>query len=393
MPVEITPVRGRADLREFIDLPYRLHAGTPWIPPLKLERYAFLTRPLNPFFKHGEAEFFLARRDGRVVGRVSAQYDRNFNDFHSNRWGFFGMLEFTDDQEVVDALLGAAEDWLRSRGRDRLIGPYDLTINEECGVLIDGFEIEPMIHQPWHPRYYQQRIEAAGLLKAMDVLHWNLRLDDRDGRMLPILPRQAQRARERYGIRIRRMSFWGLGKDLEEFQKVYNAAWSRNWSFQPLDEHDIADMAMLYRLVFDKRWFMLAENDREVVAAAITIPDINQVLKKMKGRLLPLGWWYYLNRKRIIDRCRVGFLGVLPEYQHTGVAAQLYLENFDMAAQSRIKWGEPGWILETNHSMNRGLEAMGGRVVKRMRIYERLLEEGAEPAAPPPEVRRYQPAA
>ena len=393
MPVEITPVRGRADLREFIDLPYRLHAGTPWIPPLKLERYAFLTRPLNPFFKHGEAEFFLARRDGRVVGRVSAQYDRNFNDFHSNRWGFFGMLEFTDDQAVVDALLGAAEDWLRSRGRDRLIGPYDLTINEECGVLIDGFEIEPMIHQPWHPRYYQQRIEAAGLLKAMDVLHWNLRLDDRDGRMLPILPRQAQRARERYGIRIRRMSFWGLGKDLEEFQKVYNAAWSRNWSFQPLDEHDIADMAMLYRLVFDKRWFMLAENDREVVAAAITIPDINQVLKKMKGRLLPLGWWYYLNRKRIIDRCRVGFLGVLPEYQHTGVAAQLYLENFDMAAQSRIKWGEPGWILETNHSMNRGLEAMGGRVVKRMRIYERLLEEGAEPAAPPPEVRRYQPAA
>ncbi len=393
MPVEITPVHGRADLREFIDLPYRLHAGTPWIPPLKLERYAFLTRPLNPFFKHGEAEFFLARRDGRVVGRVSAQYDRNFNDFHSNRWGFFGMLEFTDDQEVVDALLGAAEDWLRSRGRDRLIGPYDLTINEECGVLIEGFEIEPMIHQPWHPRYYQQRIEAAGLLKAMDVLHWNLRLDDRDGRMLPILPRQAQRARERYGIRIRRMSFWGLGKDLEEFQKVYNAAWSRNWSFQPLDEHDIADMAMLYRLVFDKRWFMLAENDREVVAAAITIPDINQVLKKMKGRLLPLGWWYYLNRKRIIDRCRVGFLGVLPEYQHTGVAAQLYLENFDMAAQSRIKWGEPGWILETNHSMNRGLEAMGGRVVKRMRIYERLLEEGAEPAAPPPEVRRYQPAA
>ncbi len=105
---------------------------------------------------------------------------------------------------------------------------------------------------------------------------------------------------------------------------------------------------------------MLAENDKEVVAAAITIPDINQVLKKMKGRLLPLGWWHYLNRKRIIDRCRVGFLGVLPEYQHTGVAAQLYIENFDMAAESRIKWGEPGWILETNHGMNRGLEAMGG---------------------------------
>ena len=392
MPIEITPLRGRADLKAFVSLPFRLHAATPWIPPLKLERYAFMTRPLNPFFKHGEAEFFLARREGRVVGRISAQYDRNFNAFHSNRWGFFGMLEFEDDQEVLDALLLAAEDWLRMHGRDRMIGPYDLTINEECGVLIDGFEIEPMIHQPWHPRYYSERLEVAGLVKAMDVLHWNLRLDDREARMLKSLPRFAQRARERYGIRIRKMSFWGLGKDLKEFQKVYNAAWSHNWSFQPLDEHDIADMAMLYRLVFDKRWFMLAENDQGVVAAAITIPDINQVLKKMNGRLLPLGWLYYLNRRRIIDRCRVGFLGVLPEYEHTGVAAQLYMENFDMAAESRIKWGEPGWILETNHSMNRGLEAMGGRVAKRLRIYERLLEEGAKPAAPPPEVRRYAPA-
>lgn len=392
MSIEIAALRGRSDLREFVALPFRLHAGTPWIPPLKLERYAFMTRPLNPFFKHGEAEFFLARRDGRVVGRISAQYDRNFNAFHQNRWGFFGMLEFEDDQEVLDALLGAAEDWLRLHGRDRMIGPYDLTINEECGVLIDGFELEPMIHQPWHPRYYGERVETAGLVKAMDVLHWNLRLDDRDTRMLKSLPRFAQRARERHGIRIRKMSFWGLGRELEEFQKVYNAAWSHNWSFQPLDEHDIADMAMLYRLVFDKRWFMLAENDEGVVAAAITIPDINQVLKKMNGRLLPLGWLYYLNRKRIVDRCRVGFLGVLPEYEHTGVAAQLYLENFDMAAESRIKWGEPGWILETNHSMNRGLEAMGGRVVKRMRIYERLLEDGARPAAPPPDVRRYEPA-
>ncbi len=391
MPIEITPLRGRADLKAFVALPFRLHAATPWIPPLKLERYAFMTRPLNPFFKHGEAEFFLARREGRVVGRISAQYDRNFNAFHSNRWGFFGMVEFEDDQEVLDALLVAAEDWLRMHGRDRMIGPYDLTINEECGVLIDGFELEPMIHQPWHPRYYSARLEAAGLVKAMDVLHWNLRLDDRDARMLKSLPRFAQRARERYGVRIRKMSFWGLGKDLKEFQKVYNAAWSHNWSFQPLDEHDIADMAMLYRLVFDKRWFMLAENDQGVVAAAITIPDINQVLKKMNGRLLPLGWLYYLNRRRIIDRCRVGFLGVLPEYEHTGVAAQLYMENFDMAAESRIKWGEPGWILETNHSMNRGLEAMGGRVAKRMRIYERLLEDGAKPAAPPAEVRRYSP--
>ncbi len=389
--LQVAPVRGRDDRREFVNLPFRLHAGTPWIPPLKLERHAFMTPALNPFFKHGEVEFFLARRGDRVVGRVSAQFDRNFNDFHGNSWGFFGMLEFEDDQEVLDALLDAAADWLKQHGRDRLIGPYDLTINEECGILIEGFELEPMIHQPWHPRYYQERVEAAGLVKAMDVFHWDLRLGDREQRMLPILPKLAQRAHDRHGISIRKMSFWRLGSQLKEFQKIYTAAWSKNWSFQPLNGHDIADMAMMYRLVFDKRWFMLAENDKEVVAAAITIPDINQVLKKMKGRVLPLGWWYYLNRRRLIDRCRVGFLGVLPEYQHTGAAAQLYIENFDMAAESRIKSGEPGWILETNHSMNRGLEAMGGRIVKRMRIYERLLEDGAEPAAPPADVSRYEP--
>jgi hypothetical protein len=389
--LEITPVRGRADLQEFVNLPYRLHGGTPWIPPLKLERYAYLNRRLNPFFKHGDAELFLARRDGRVVGRISAQYDRNFNAFHDNRWGFFGFLEFEEDQEVVDALFDAAGAWLKAAGRDRMVGPFDLIINEECGLLIEGFALEPMIRQPWHPPYYRQRVEAAGLQKAMDVFHWNLRLDDREDRMLPILPKLAKRAKEKHGFRIRKMSFWRLGRDLKEFQKIYNAAWSKNWGFTPYDDHDLADLAINYRLIFDKRWFMLVENDTEVVAAAITIPDINQVLKRMKGRLLPFGWWYYLNRKRLIDRCRVGFLGVLPEYEHTGVAALLYIGNSDMAAASPINWGEPGWILETNTGMNRGLQAMGGRIVKRMRIYERLLEDGAEPSAPPQSVSRYEP--
>lgn len=391
MPLEITPVRGTADLREFVDLPFRLHRGTRWIPPLKLERYAYLNRKLNPFFRHGEAEYFLARRDGRVVGRITAQLDRAYNSFHGARWGMFGFLEFEDDQEVVDALLKVAEDWLRIRGCDRMVGPMDLVINEENGILIEGYDLEPMIRQSWHPPYYRVRVEQAGLLKAMDVFHWNLSLTDRDGRMNPILEKLAVRAREKQGITVRKMSFWRLGRDLKEFGKIYNAAWSKNWGFQPLDSHDIADMAINYRLIFDRRWFMLAENEQEVVACAITIPDINQVLKKMNGRILPFGWVHYLRRRQIIDRCRVGFLGVLPEYQHTGAAAALYIENFDMAAESRIKWGEPGWILETNKSMNRGLEAMGGRISKRMRIYERLLEEGAEPSAPPESVSRYVP--
>ncbi len=363
------------ELREFVELPFRLHAGTPWIPPLKLERYAYLSRRLNPFFKHGEAEYFLARRDGRLVGRITAQIDRAFNAFHESRWGLFGFLEFEDDQEILDSLLHAAAAWLRERGCERMVGPMDFVMNEESGVLIEGFELEPMIRQPWHPPYYQTRCEAAGLIKAMDLFHWDVLVSDRDERMLELLPKLAERCHTKYGITIRRMSWLHLRRELDEFAKVYNAAWSKNWGFVPYSKEDLDDLGITYRLIYDRNWFMVAENDQETVAVAISIPDINQVYKKMKGRLLPFGWWYYLNRKRIIDRVRVGFLGVLPEYQHTGVAAALYMEHFNVAARTGVSHGEAGWILETNNSMNRGLEAMGGRIVKRCRVYERSLED------------------
>jgi GNAT superfamily N-acetyltransferase len=373
LSVEIRPVRGFGDLRRFVALPYRLHAGTSWIPPLKLERYVFLTRRLNAYFSHGEAEYFLAHRGGRVVGRVTAQVDRAFNEFHSNRWGMFGFLEFEDDQEVLDALLATAEAWLRERGCERMVGPMDFQLNDESGVLFEGFDLDPVIRQPWHPPYYQQRCEAASLTKAMDLFSWWLDVADRD-KVLPILPQVAERARDTYGITIRKMSRRRLRRDMDEFAKVYNAAWSTNWGFVPYSKEDLDDLALTYQLVYDRDWFMVAEIDGETVGMAITIPDINQVFKKMKGRLLPFGWWHYLRRRQIIDGVRVGFLGVLPEHQHTGAAALLYMEHYDMAAKPPQKWGEASWILETNSAMNRGLEAMGGKIVKRYRVYERLLE-------------------
>src|SRR5579884_2089708 len=193
MPVQITPVRDFRDLRAFSALPYRLHAGTPWVPPLKVERYLFLIRKLNPYFTHGEAEYFLARRDGRVVGRITAQIDRAFNDFHKTDWGMFGFLEFEDDQELLDALLGTAAEWLRQRGCERMVGPMDFQMNDESGVLIEGFDREPMIKQPWQPPYYQQRCEEAGLQKAMDLLMWERDVFDA-AQVSPQLLRIAERA-------------------------------------------------------------------------------------------------------------------------------------------------------------------------------------------------------
>ncbi len=382
MSIEISAVRSRRDLVEFVALPFRLHAGTPWIPPLKLERYAFLTRKLNAYFTHGEARYFLARRDGRVVGRITAQIDFEFNRFHGSRWGMFGFLEFEEDAEALEALLAAAEEWCRRHGCDRMVGPMNFQINDEAGVLIEGFAREPLIREPWTPPYYQQRCEAAGLAKAMDLYGWDLSIDDRE-RMNPILPRVAERAHRKYGVTIRKMSRRHLRRELDEFAKVYNAAWSRNWGFVPYSKADLDAFAIDMQLVYSREWFMIAEADGKTIAMAITIPDVHQIYKKMQGRLLPLGWWYYLNRARIIDRIRVGFLGVLPEYQHTGVAAALYLAHFDAAARSRQKAGEASFILEVNTAMNRGLEEMGGRLVKRWRVYERLLESDARPSAPP----------
>ncbi len=375
MSVDVRPVDSRRDLREFIGLPFRLHSTSVWVPPLRVERRLFLNRRLNAFFTHGDAQLFLARRDGRVVGRISAQYDEAFNAFHGNRWGQFGFLELEDDPEVLPPLLDAARGWLRGRGRDHMIGPMDFTMNDESGVMIEGFEREPMIKMPWHPPYYQRRCEEAGLAKAMDLLMWELAISDRE-QILPIVFELAGEVGPRHGITVRRMSRRSLRRDMDRFAEVYNAAWSENWGFSPYSKADLDHYSQELQLVFDRNWFMVAENEAgETVAVAITVPDINQVLKRMNGRLLPTGLWHFLRRRKLMDRVRVGFLGVKPEYQHTGVAAALYVEHFDTATRTPQSWGEMGWVLETNTNMNRAMEAMHGRVVRRYRVYE----SGTEP--------------
>ena len=375
MALEVKPVRSRRDRREFVELPFRLHANAAqWVPPLRIERKLFLSPRFNSWFNHAEAELFLARRDGQVVGRITAQVDRNFNAYQGNDWGMFGFLELEDDREVLDALLASAEAWLRERGRDRMVGPMDFTMNDESGILIEGFEREPFIKQPWHPPYYQRLCEEAGLAKAMDLLMWELSIEGR-GNVHPSIVEMAERLEPDHGIRIRKMSRRHLRRELDLFGETYNEAWKDNWGFTPYTAEDLDDYAHNLQLVFDRNWFMVAEkvDSGEPVGIAITVPDVNQVLMKMKGRLLPFGWWHFLRRGKTMDRVRVGFLGVKPEYQHAGVAAGLYIEHFDMAEQTPQTWGEMGWILETNEAMNRGMEGMGGRIVKRYRVYEREL--------------------
>jgi hypothetical protein len=373
--VVVTPVGTRGERKEFIELPFRLHATSElWVPPLRLERKLFLNPRFNNWFKNGEAQLFLARRDGRVVGRISAQIDHVFSNHQQNEWGLFGFLEMEDDEEVLRALLDAAAEWLRARGRDRMVGPMDFTMNDESGVLFEGYDREPFIKQPWHPPYYRELCEKAGLEKAMDLFMWELHIQDRSS-VQPAIVELADKLEPEHGIRIRKMSRRKLRKELDVFGETYNDAWKDNWDFRPYTDADLDTYAADLQLVFDKHWFMVAEkiDTGESVGVAITVPDINQVLKKMNGRILPFGWWYFLRRAKLMDRVRVGFLGVKKDYQHTGVAAGFYIEHFNMAAETPQNWGEQGWILETNEAMNRGMEGMGGRLVKKYRVYERPL--------------------
>ncbi len=375
MALEVRPVESRRDLREFIELPYRLHSSREvWVPPLRLERRMFLSPRFNAFFRDGEAQLFLARREGRVLGRVSAQIDHAFNRYHGNRWGMFGFLEVEEDEEAFEGLLRRTEEWLGRRGRDHMIGPMDFTMNDESGVLVEGFDREPFIKQPWHPPYYRRLCEGYGLEKAVDLWMWELYIEDRS-KIVPQIFELAEKLEPEHGIRIRKMSRRRLRRELDLFGQTYNEAWKDNWGFVPYTPERLDHYAQELQVVFDRHWFMVAEkvDTGESVGVAITVPDVNQVLKRMRGRILPLGWWHFLRRAQIMDRVRVGFLGVKPGYQHTGVAAAFYVEHFDMAIERPQKWGEMGWILETNDAMNRGMEGMGGRIVKKYRVYERKL--------------------
>lgn len=374
MALEIRPAASRRDMTAFIKLPWRLYRNEPnWVPPLIFERRQFLDRAKNPFFAHAEAEYFLAWRDGRVVGRITAQTDRNFNEFQGNDWGMFGFFECEDDAEAAQALLDAAEAWLRARGRDRMVGPMNFSTNDESGVLVDGFDLLPTILTDYTARYYPALLERCGLSKAMDLLMWHLDVSERssvDHRIWDA----AELVESKHGIVCRQFRKQDLDSEVDRFLEIYNSAWERNWGFVPLGEAEVRHYAKMLKPLLDENWAMVAEKDGETVAAALTLPDFNQVLVKLNGRLLPFGWIKALLARRKIDRVRVFALGVKREWQHTGVGARLYQMHFDAAERTPQRGGEMGWILETNKAMNRAMQGMGGTIVRRYRVYEKVLD-------------------
>jgi GNAT superfamily N-acetyltransferase len=375
--VTIRPVRTRRQRKRFVKVPFRLHRDHPqWVPPLIFERMQFLDPRKNPWFHHGEAELFIAERDGEPVGRISAHLDRRWDEYQGGSDAMFGFFETTEDPEVSRALLEAASEWAGEKGRHRLLGPMDFTTNDEIGILIEGFERRPMILEPWHPPHYAELIEAEGFSKAMDVLMWEAWFGDlKEGeRFDPAIHAAAEKALHEEGIVIRNMRKREMADEVRRFMDVYNDAWGDNWGFVPVTDEEVEFQAKNLKQVVDEDWTFIAEKDGETIGAGLTLPDINQVMAKLNGRLLPFGWARFLLGKRKIDQLRVFALGVKRDYRHSGVAAGLYLKHLETAAQpEQIGGGEMGWILETNEPMNRAMEGMGGKVVKRYRIFERAI--------------------
>jgi len=372
--LRVRAARSRQDLKRFIDLPYRLHARDPnWVPPLRRDVESLLSRSKNPFFEHAEAEYFLAERDGRVVGRIAAISNRLHNQTHGDRVGFFGFFESIHDHSVALALLDAASQWCRERSHDVLRGPASFSVNDECGLLVDGFEFPPTLMMPHNPRYYIELLERAGFTKAKDL--WVYQGGSEEG-YLPVperLARGTELIRQRQGITLRSLDVKNFQHEVERIKELYNAAWEKNWGFVPMTEHEIDHLAAQFKPVVIPEMVPMAEKEGKLIGFGIALPDLNVVFRRHRsGRLFPviLDLLWSLRMKRI-RRARILLLGVLPEYRGKGVDAMLYHWIWTKSAQRKIFWGEAGWILEDNPAMNAGLEKMTFRVYKTYRLYDR----------------------
>jgi len=373
--ITIEEVRSRKDRREFINLPWRLshYRNDPnWAPPLKLENALRLSKRLNPFFKNARVKCFLARRGGKPVGRISAHESYRFNDFQKTRWGFFGWFESEDDPEVAAALFDVAEKQLKEWKMESIVGPFNFTTNDECGLLIDGFDTPPMFLMTHNPPYYQKLVEDVGYEKAQDLLAYRM---DATEPVPEDMEKIADHIRSRPDVTFRTWDIKrNLQREMEYFLEIYNAAWSRNWGFLPLDRKEFFSHKTELRYLLDEEVAFMAEVDGKPAGFALSLPNLNEPIAHMNGRVTPRTIWRFLKERKNIQSLRVFALGVKPEYRRIGIGAVFYVDTLNVAYRRGYKWGEMSWILESNAAMNRAIRAMGGTVYKTYRIFKKDLE-------------------
>jgi GNAT superfamily N-acetyltransferase len=366
----IEEVRSKRDLDSFVKLPWKIYKGDPnWVPPLIGDLKKFLSRDHNPFFLHSDAAYFLARKNGEAVGRIAAIENKNHNVFAGETTAFFGFFESVDDPLVASALLERVAEWARARGLDRLRGPACFSTNDECAMLIDGFDGRPSVMMPYNPPYYPLLMEKAGFMKVKDLVAYHLNADTVPSRMI----RLGEEIGKRESVTVRPIDMRHYREDVDRFREVYNNAWERNWGFVPMTDEEIDHMAKTLKPAVDPQLVLYMEKDGKTIGFALALPDVNQAVQHANGRLFPLGLIKILYHARKIRKVRVLVLGLLKEYRGRGLDVLLYVQLYRNGLRRNYNEGEFSWILEDNVAIRRPLEKLGARVYRTYRFYERSI--------------------
>jgi GNAT superfamily N-acetyltransferase len=371
--IEVSEVISRRDRDAFIQFQWEIYPTDPvWVPPLIIERKRFVDRKRHPFYRHGDAALFLARKNGKIVGRIMASDDPNYNSLHETNVGCFGLFECIDDKEVAEALFDAAATWLQRKGRTEMMGPIDYSTNYVCGLLIDGFQFPPTILTAHNPPYYRELIENCGFSKTKDWYAWWFA---DPSKAVTRLRRLATRLEKRWPVRVRSANFKNLRDESRQLRAIFNQAWEKNWGFVPFTEAEIEFMTEELKPVIVPEFAWVAEIQSEPAGFILCLPDINVVLRELNGRLtrfgFPTGLIKLLFYKNRVKKGRLIALGVVEKYRRAGIAEMLVLRIIEETMIKRGMSGELSMTLEDNYMINRFLEAIGAERYKTYRIYTR----------------------
>ena len=370
--INVRTVQTKNDLMKFIKFQWEIYIDDKyWVPPLLMERKKLLDKEKNPFFKNAEAEYFLAEKDGKLVGRIAAIKNDIHLKNHNDDTGFFGFFECINDQEVADALLNKAKDWIKGKGLSNMRGPANPSSNDEWGMLLEGFDDYPRILMTYNPNYYNTLCENYGMKKAKDMYAWKIE----NPKMLASekLRRGQELVRKRYKLKVTHLNMKNFDADIEKFKYVYNKAWMPNWGFVPMTDEQIDAMAKDLKPLAEPTLVLFIEMNDELVGAALVMLDYNEIFRSMNGKLLPFNFLKLFTQKKKITWARILTLGIIPEHQKKGLDAVLYWEVVERAAKLGIYQGEASWVLEDNDMMNRGLELMKAERYKKYRIWEKSI--------------------
>lgn len=373
--LQVLPLsRAARHVNRFLEVSYNIYDGDPhWVAPLLLDiRKVF--SDANPLFEHAEMQLWIAVRDGRDVGRIAGIVDENHNRMHHERAAFFGFFECEHDAETSRQLFAAALDWARLRGAQHLLGPMNPTTNDECGLLVDGFDSPPRFMMTYNPPYYEHLIQEAGFSNAKNLLAFHLDVAQCPLERLQRIAEQTRRRNPEFSFTLVRRQT--LATDLGKIKDVYNAAWRKNWGFTPMTTAEIDFMASRLKPLLKEGLVWIAEKPGEAVGFMLTLPDYNEVLQPLRGRLWTpklLGVVPYALGRKTPAACRVVTLGVKEQYRNRGVEAVMLAEGLITARRLGIKDAEASWVLEDNLPMRRLLEPFGGKIYKTYRIYQRAV--------------------